>query len=188
MIIFKRPNGALYRFILRFKTLRDKTGIFIGKGSKIVNGTSIGDGSRINGSIIIKGKGICNIGKYCAFGDNIRIITSNHKTDQVILQYALSKKLGFRAGYGNKINVSIGHNVWVGDQSIILPGVIIGNGAIVGAGSVVTKNVPAYGVVVGAPAKLVRYTFSNNKISTLENLQWWDWSIEKMKANKDLLQ
>lgn len=187
MIEFNGKKGTLYRFILKFINLTDKTGISIGKGSKIVNGTTIGDGSRINGEIIIKGRGSCTIGKYVAFGENIRIITSNHKTDEVILQYALFNQLGFKSLVDPKINVFIGHNVWIGDQAIILPGVSIGNGAIVGAGSVVTKDVPAYAVVAGAPAKFIRSTFSPQKIEEIEKLQWWDWTLEEMKKNKELL-
>lgn len=68
----------------------------------------------------------------------------------------------------------IGNDVWIGRSAIIISGVSIGDGAVVGAGSVVTKNVPAYGVVAGNPAKLLRYRFEEDIRSNLENIKWWD--------------
>jgi virginiamycin A acetyltransferase len=184
MIVFKGKRLLLNNFLLRFKNVKDKTGIFISKGSRIVcRRTQIGDGSRINGPITIKGKGSCNIGKYVAFGYNIRLITSNHETSEVILQYNLSKQLGIKPKTGSKIDINIGHNVWIGDNVIITPGVSVANGAIIGAGSVVTKNVPPYAIFAGVPAKLIRYRFEDDRINEIEKLLWWDWSFEKMKNN-----
>lgn len=68
----------------------------------------------------------------------------------------------------------IGSDVWIGRSAIIISGVSIGDGAVVGAGSVVTKNVPAYGVVAGNPAKLLRYRFEEDIRANLENIKWWD--------------
>ena len=85
---------------------------------------------------------------------------------------------GFVKGYRNyeKDNVSttIGADVWVGANAIILKGVTIGDGAIVGGGTVVTKNVPPYAIAVGNPAKIVRYRFSPEEIEFLLRLRWWD--------------
>ena len=68
----------------------------------------------------------------------------------------------------------IGSDVWIGRSAIIISGVSIGDGAVVGAGSVVTKNVPAYGIVAGNPAKLLRYRFEEDIRFNLENIKWWD--------------
>ncbi len=187
MVNFNENKAKLYRFLLKITNLKDRTGVFIGKGSKIIRNTIIEDGSRINGKIIIKGKGACRIGKYAALGDGIKIITSNHKTSPVILQYALQKKIRGTTQIGKKINVSIGNNVWIGDNAIILPGVNIEDGAIIGAGSVVTKNVPAYSIVAGVPAKFIKYRFSKEKIEKLISLGWHNWSLEKIKSSKQLL-
>ena len=68
----------------------------------------------------------------------------------------------------------IGNDVWVGYGATILRGVNIGNGAIIGAGAVVTKDVPPYAVVAGVPAKIIRFRFDDNKIDSLQKSNWWD--------------
>ncbi|MBL4663660.1 MAG: CatB-related O-acetyltransferase [Flavobacteriaceae bacterium] len=188
MLTFLGKKATMYRFVLKYKNLKDASGILIGKGSKIVNGTTIGDGTRVNGKIVIKGRGHCVLGKYCALGDDIRMITSNHKVDDVVLQYALLKRLGLKAKADTRNGIDIGHNVWIGDRAILLPGIKVGNSAIIAAGAIVTKDVPAYSVVGGTPAKFIKYRFSEEEIQAQEALQWWDWSIEEMKEKAGLLQ
>lgn len=176
----------MYRMILRFFNLRDSSYVMISRGSRILKGTIIGDGTRINGPITIKGRGTCTLGKYCALGADIKIITSNHNSETVNLQYALSKRLGFKAPIGHKKNVIIGSNVWIGDNAIILPGVEIGNGAIIGAGSIVTKNVHKYSITTGVPAKIIKYRFSEDKINKLEQMKWWDMPEDDLKNYPEL--
>ena len=72
----------------------------------------------------------------------------------------------------------IGHDVWIGRSAILLSGVSVSNGAVVGAGSVVTKSVPAYAVVAGNPAKIIRYRFDENIINELEKIKWWSLEDE----------
>ena len=81
----------------------------------------------------------------------------------------------------SKGDIVIGNDVWIGYQSCILSGVTIGNGAIIGAKSVVTKDVPPYAIVAGNPAKFIRYRFPQETIDKLENLAWWDWDISVIK-------
>lgn len=69
--------------------------------------------------------------------------------------------------------VSIGHDVWIGRSAIVLPGVLVGDGAVIGAGSVVTKDVPPYAIVVGNPARLVRYRFDETTVRRLRATAWW---------------
>ncbi len=80
----------------------------------------------------------------------------------------------------------IGNDVWIGAKSIIMDGVIIGNGAIVAAGSVVTKDVPPFAVVGGAPAKIIKYRFTQDIIDRLEDIQWWNLPDEELTKNIDL--
>lgn len=187
MLDFQGNKARWYRFVLKYKNLKNASGNFIGKGSIIVNGTKIGDGTRFVGRVMIKGKGGCSIGKYNAIGDGVKIVTSNHRMDTALLQYMLIKKIGLQTSVDRRQGVTIGHNCWISDESFIVPGVTIGNGAVIGAGSVVTKDVPPYGIVAGAPAKFIRYRLPQERIDELEELQWWNWSIEEMRSKKHLL-
>jgi len=79
----------------------------------------------------------------------------------------------------------IGNDVWIGDSAIILSGVKIGDGACIAAGSVVTKNVEPFAIVGGVPAKVIKYRFSEETRNLLSELQWWNWSNERIRKNKD---
>lgn len=78
----------------------------------------------------------------------------------------------------------IEHDVWIGDNSILLPGITVGTGAVIGAGAIVTKDVPPYAIVAGNPAKILRKRFSDEKIQELLATKWWEWDDEKIKGNK----
>ena len=82
--------------------------------------------------------------------------------------------------FPNKGDIVVGNDVWLGYRSVILAGVTIGDGAIIGAYSVVTKDVPPYTIVGGNPAKEIRRRFSDSEIAHLLQLRWWDWPIEKI--------
>ena len=81
----------------------------------------------------------------------------------------------------------IGNDVWLGYESIIMPGVRIGDGAVVAAGSVVTKDVPAYTVTGGNPAREIKKRFSPADIERLRRLAWWDWPAEKITQNLEAI-
>lgn len=78
--------------------------------------------------------------------------------------------------------VKIGHDVWIGRSAIILAGVTVGDGAVIGAGSVVTKDVPPYAIVAGNPARLIRYRFDESIILKLEEIKWWNFSEDRLKT------
>ncbi|RKJ61474.1 antibiotic acetyltransferase [Butyricicoccus sp. 1XD8-22] len=80
-----------------------------------------------------------------------------------------------------KNEVFIGNDVWIGTNAVILPGVTIGNGAVIGAGAIVTKDVPPYAIVVGVPARVLRYRFTEEQIEMLEKIQWWEWDDSLIK-------
>lgn len=79
--------------------------------------------------------------------------------------------------------IVIGNDVWLGYNSCILPGVTIGNGAIVGSGAVVTKDIPPYAIAVGSPARVIRFRFDEKQISLLEKVQWWTWSDRRLRKH-----
>lgn len=77
----------------------------------------------------------------------------------------------------------IGNDVWIGYNALIMPGVTIGNGAIISSCSVVTSDVHAYAVMGGNPAKVIKKRFTDETIATLEELAWWNWPVEKITQN-----
>lgn len=86
-----------------------------------------------------------------------------------------------------KGNIIIENDVWIGAKSTIMSGVKISNGAVIGSCSVVTKDVPPYAIVVGNPAKIVKYRFTEEQIQNLLKISWWDWNEDKIKEEGMLL-
>ena len=132
------------------------------------------------------------IGKFTSIGLETKIIVDgNHNTDWIssypfgYFIEGIPKHHDHPTGKGDII---IGNDVWIGYHTTILPGVCIGDGAVIGAGSVVTKKVHDYEIVAGNPARHIRYRFSKEDISALKKIQWWNWPIEKIVENAEILQ
>lgn len=81
----------------------------------------------------------------------------------------------------------IGNDVWIGQNVTVMPGVHIGDGAIIAVNSVVTKDIPAYHIAGGNPCKIIRKRFDDKHISYLQEIKWWDWSSEKIFRNLEAL-
>lgn len=127
-----------------------------------------------------------SVGSFCSFGPDVMIFGQADHPTTLASTYPFRTKL-FRPEAGNrdavtKGGVTIGHDVWVGARAIILSGVTIGDGAIVGAGAVVARDVPAYGIVVGNPAKLLKHRFEPDIVDALQKIRWWDWPDEKIQT------
>jgi acetyltransferase-like isoleucine patch superfamily enzyme len=127
-----------------------------------------------------------SIGSFCSIADEVVIIAGGEHNQNWVTTYPL------RIGFGNELSnldghpkskgaISIGHDVWIGYGATILSGVSVGSGAIIGARSVVTKNIPSYAVVAGNPAKIIKYRFSKRQIKKLLEINWWEWPIEKIE-------
>lgn len=134
------------------------------------------------------------IGKFCMIASGVEFIMNgaNHLVDAVSTfpfavfgsgwEHAMEGKT-----YPFKGNIVIGNDVWIGYKATITAGVTIGHGAIIGAGSLVTRDVPPYTIVGGNPAKEIRKRFSEPDIETLLTVNWWDWPPEKITRNIQLL-
>ncbi len=123
------------------------------------------------------------MGKFCSLSWDVTIGAGSHHLDRVSTHaFPYIKKYGF-AKENERISkqTKVGNDVWIGTNAIILDGLTVGNGAIIGAGAVVTKDVPDYAVVVGVPAKIVKYRFEQDTINALNHLKWWDWEEDKLK-------
>ncbi len=179
-----RTRRKIINLYLRFFSIKKGVG-YISRKSVLPTRVTIGEGTRINGPMHARGNGELVIGNYCAIGHQLKVITSNHNIGLVCLHSALNKKLGV-TNLDTKVDgIKIGNNVWIGDCCIILPNVTIGDGAILGAGSVVTKDVAPFTIVAGNPAREIRKRFSEEKIKKIQEAEWWYWSLEKMQKNSD---
>ena len=133
------------------------------------------------------------IGNYCQIAhDTVFEIGQNHIFSGVS-PYPFDQVLGEENVFAhrapvNKQQLVIGHDVWIGSGVRIIKAVKIGNGAIVGSGSVVTKDVPPYAIVGGNPAKIIRYRFSPEIIEALDKIKWWYWPLAKVKANRQYME
>ena len=139
---------------------------------------------------IITGSGKVAIGNFCSIARNVYMQTFNHNT-QKLTTYFIGKNV-FKEKWDNeqvsKGDITIQNDVWIGTNVTILGGVKIGNGAVVAAGSVVTKDIPPFAIVGGVPAKVLDYRFESAMIDRIQKLAWWDWPIEKIKNNKLLFE
>lgn len=152
-------------------------------GSDILTATTIGDGTRFAGAVFIRGAAPCQIGKYCAIGRELDIITSDHPTDGANLQLALQRRVG-AASRVRASPVEIGHNCWIGDRVIVLAGSTIGDGSVIAAGSVVRGDIPPFSIAAGVPARVIRQRFSDEVVQLLQQLAWWHWEPERLSRNQ----
>lgn len=126
------------------------------------------------------------IGKFCSIAANTRINALEHPIERLTTHKVSYRPneyfryLGvdgdFKARRQGKA-VTIGHDVWIGHGAVIMPGISIGNGAVIGANAVVTRDVGAYEIVTGVPAKPLRRRFAPEIAARIEALAWWDWPI-----------
>ena len=148
---------------------------------------------------------IKRIGRYCSINDRALIVAHNHTMDWVSMHpflgevcYAPAKEKLLSAVEKTGIPllreklevkdelVEIGNDVWIGANAVILSGVHIGDGAVIGAGAIVTKDVEPYAIVGGVPARVIRYRFTREIIDAFLRIKWWDWPLEKIEENMEL--
>jgi len=191
------PNSSI-----GFSTTLEGKNRFVGYnnifGSIIGFGTYIGPKSNFNKT---------KMGRYCSIGQNVNCIFGKHPTSNFVSThpafFSPNHSIGFSYVSENKFKehsvavddekkyaIAIGHDVWLGDNVSLMEGVNIGNGAIVAANALVTKNIEPYTIVGGVPAKEIKKRFTNEEINFLNNLKWWDkpeaWVIEYAPYFEDI--
>jgi len=141
------------------------------------------------------------IGRYCSIADNVKICIGTHPTHFLTtfpsFYYDTTTQIGFtfhkgksiyatiyrKTDINNNFHVEIGNDVWIGSNALILGGVRIGDGAIIGAGAVVTNDVEPYSIVGGVPARIIRKRFSQEQIEKLLKIKWWNDPIDIIRNN-----
>lgn len=169
---------------------------FIGKETSIED-TTIGKGSYTSyGCIMNKVK----IGSFCSIGPGVRIISGQHPLTPFVSTSPFFygnqlKRIGLfcennksvreyrYADQDKRYHVVIGNDVWIGANAIIMEGIVVGNGAIIAAGSVVIKDVEPYTIVGGNPARAIKKRFSDIEIDFLERFKWWEKDLQWLKDN-----
>lgn len=137
------------------------------------------------------------IGRFCsiACGAKFLFTSANHSMRSLSTypfpiffeEWGLDGK-NIRQAWDQKGDIVVGNDVWIGYEAVILSGVTIGDGAVIGARAVVTKDVPPYAIVGGVPARLIRRRFDEETIQKLLRLQWWNWEPERIRRNLSAIQ
>jgi virginiamycin A acetyltransferase len=130
--------------------------------------------------------GMITIGNYCQLGADVALHATNHPMAYMTTYINQNLFQGDLKQFKEENNITIGHDVWIGHGVIIVGNVTVGNGAILAAGSVVTKDVAAYTIVAGVPAKIVKNRFSRQIVQEIEALKWWHLSEDELEKIKPL--
>lgn len=160
---------------------------YIGKNVYLVN-SELGDFSYLSDSSSITHS---TIGKFCSIGPNVRFAPGRHPSTKFVstspATFAppdyIKKTFTSESLYEGNVKVTIGNDVWIGANCIVLDGITIGDGAIIAANSVVTKDVEPYYIVGGSPAKLLKKRFDDDEIKKLLDIKWWDKGDEWIQEN-----
>jgi acetyltransferase-like isoleucine patch superfamily enzyme len=138
--------------------------------------------------LLFKDSDRVHVGKYCSFAHGVKVIASGEHNYRAVANfpfYAHFLSEGAEKDTFSKGDVRIGNDVWIGMRATILSGVKVGDGAVIAAGAVVTKDIPPYAIVGGVPAQVINYRFSKEVISALLEIKWWDWDDETVRKNID---
>ena len=132
------------------------------------------------------------IGKFCSIACGAKFLfnsanhalrsLSNYTFPLFFEEWGLNKK-NVASAWDNKGDIIIGNDVWIGYEAVIMAGVHIGDGSVIAARAVVTKDVPPYTIVGGTPARKIRMRFEEETIAKLQQIQWWNWPVEKIRRS-----
>lgn len=125
-----------------------------------------------------------SIGNFCSIARDVRFMTDAEHHMDLVTTFPLEQMYfgGERHPAPTKDGIVVGHDVWLGYRALIMGGVTIGNGAVIGAGSVITKDVEPYSVYAGNPARFIKRRFDETTAEALGRIAWWDWPDEKLRV------
>lgn len=170
-------------------TVRDSV---LGKWTAVGARTSIGESTMGDYSYVVNDSSIMysEIGNFCSIAAQTRLNPGNHPMWRAALHHFSYRSVSYQLGdeddheffeWRRSHKVVLGHDVWIGHGAVVLPGVKIGNGGAVGAGAVVRHDVEPYSIVVGVPAKPIRWRFDEPVREALQQIAWWNWPREAIK-------
>ncbi len=180
---FVHPSSTLHNAVLGAWT---EVGAF-----NVYENVELGDYSYTGQNCIVQNT---SIGKFSNIAAHVRIGPTDHPMERPTLHHFTYRRRMFGMDETDDLaffqhrhaqRCTIGHDTWLGHGVIVMNGVHIGHGAVVGSGAVVTRDIPPYAVAVGVPAKIVKYRFTPEQIKALLELNWWDWSHERIKERFD---
>ena len=168
------------------------------KNSALGRYTEVGAGSHVNHSTLgdysycVENTQIAysTIGKFANIASHVRIYASMHPMERASLHHFTYRSSWYFDGetddqsffdWRASTPITIGHDTWIGHGAVIMPGVTIGNGAIIGSNAVVTKDVAAFAIAVGVPARTIKQRFPDPIASRLDALAWWDWDHNRLR-------
>ena len=214
MEIFKSLGKAYFTFRKRLQYMTKgvviKSGCYIAgkntsfEGKNVINKNTYFKGTAGLGTYIGRGCSIdAAIGRFCSIAANVKTVNGFHPTNHFVSThpafFSTNKQSGFtfvdkrlyqeiRHADANKHAVVIGNDVWIGENAIILAGVHIGDGAVIAAGSVVTKDVQPYAIVGGVPASLIRMRFDEETVNKFLSFKWWNRPYQWLEEHSGFFQ
>lgn len=179
----RRLRGRIFLARLRLDGVSVAPGAKIAISAVVQPSVVVGEGARINANTVLKGLPAIHVGKYSDIGEGVHVISENHLMNRASLSF--DHQFGSGSLQESRGPIEIGNSVWIGDNAIVLAGVKIGDGAVVGAGAVVTRDVEPFTIVAGSPARPIRRRFDEDVIEALLAIRWWDWSPERLASQRD---
>jgi len=176
--------SSYYRSFKKYR--KEKRHPFYMKDNKKYKKISIGEYTYGNPNIFALPNQV-SIGKFVSIASGVSIYGGSEHHHNWGTTYPFDAKFNTKDCTHSKGDVKIGNDVWIADGALILSGVTIGDGAVIGARAVVTKDVKPYEIVGGNPSKHIKFRFSQEQIEQLLIIKWWNWDIERIKENFDLL-
>lgn len=168
------------------------------KRTTVTGGITVGHGTFVMGMEVSNPNAVdVKAGKYCSIALFLKILGYDHaiiSAPKSVTTFPFDAWWGLPSfpdqvnsgGYKTKSAITIGNDVWIGQSVSLRPGITIGDGAIIGARSVVMKDIPPYAIVGGNPVKHIRYRYPQEQVDKLLAIRWWDWSEAKIRKNYHL--
>ncbi len=177
-------KGSYIGKCVRLRRARLEGNNCICERSQFFGEVHIGYATTIGIDCVIHGK--VSIGRYCQLASHVSLYAIDHPVTHITTYVNRRLLDGSMSTFSLPCEINVGNDVWIGHGSVVLKGVRIHNGAIIGAGSVVTHDVPAYSIAAGNPARIIRKRFDQEIVELLENLAWWNLPPTELARIKPL--